>query len=86
MGQLADQWGIHGGWRADDGPQPHEAELLKLDIAKADAELGWKPTWTLAQALEQIVSWHRAWRAGSDMREFSLQQIRQFTQHANGRT
>jgi CDP-glucose 4,6-dehydratase len=86
VGQLADHWGIDGGWRADDGPQPHEAELLKLDISKADAELGWGPTWTLAQALEQIVSWHRAWRAGSDMREFSLQQIRQFTQHANGRT
>jgi CDP-glucose 4,6-dehydratase len=83
--QLAGQLGIEGGWRPDDGPQPHEAALLKLDIAKANTELGWAPTWDLAEALEHVVSWHRAWREGVDMRDFSLQQINRFTQSATGR-
>jgi CDP-glucose 4,6-dehydratase len=83
--QLANQLGIEEGWRSDDGPQPHEAELLKLDIAKASAELGWAPTWDLEEALEHVASWHHAWRAGTDMRGFSLQQINLFTQRATGR-
>jgi len=54
---------------------PHEAGLLQLDSRQAAAELGWSPRWSLQQALEQTVLWHRAWLRGSDMAAFSLGQI-----------
>lgn len=55
---------------------PHEAGLLKLDSSLARAELGWRPRWSLQQALEHTVSWQREWAGGADMNAFSVQQIR----------
>jgi CDP-glucose 4,6-dehydratase len=63
-------------WRDDSAPQPHEAHTLRLDSAKACARLGWQPRWTLQQALEATLDWHRAWKRASNMADFSLQQIR----------
>lgn len=54
---------------------PHEAELLTLDATRASTELNWSPRWSLAEALEQTVSWHRAWKGGADMLEASRLQI-----------
>ena len=34
---------------------------------RARTELGWRPRWSLEQALEQTVAWHQAWRRGEDM-------------------
>ena len=63
-------------WRSIGGEHVHEAGYLKLDSSKARSELGWRPQWTLARALEMTVDWHRAWREGQDMREVCLAQIR----------
>lgn len=65
-------------FRVDEQPQPHEAGLLRVDSSKARARLGWAPRWTLASALDRTLEWHRAWRKGADMREFSLAQIAAF--------
>lgn len=54
---------------------PHEAGLLRLDATRARTELGWRPRWSLTHALEQTVSWHRAWAQGSDMMAVTLDQI-----------
>ncbi len=62
-------------WRQEEAVQPHEAGLLRLDINKARTQLGWHPQWRLEHMIEQTVAWHLAWRAGDDMRAFSLQQI-----------
>lgn len=62
-------------WRVEDRPGVHEANFLKLDSARARAELGWRPRWPLAAALQRTEAWHRAWRAGQDMGDFSLAQI-----------
>jgi CDP-glucose 4,6-dehydratase len=56
-------------------PNAHEAGLLQLDSSRAQAELGWTPRWSLEQALQQTVAWHRAWLGGADMAAFSLSQI-----------
>jgi len=37
----------------------HEAGLLQLSIDKANALLGWAPTWRFATAVEQTVAWYR---------------------------
>lgn len=65
-------------WRCDALPQPHEAHTLKLDSAKAKAELGWRPRWHLETALAMTLAWHQAWRSGQDMSEVSLRQIHEY--------
>lgn len=39
---------------------PHEARVLMLDSNKARHKLGWTPQWSLAQAVESTVEWHKA--------------------------
>ncbi len=38
---------------------PHEAGLLKLDISKANTELGWKPVWDSVTAVEKTIRWYK---------------------------
>jgi CDP-glucose 4,6-dehydratase len=57
-----------------------EARLLTLDSTKARRELGWRPRWTLDRALAETVSWYRAWQAGSDMRQVTVDQIAAYRQ------
>jgi CDP-glucose 4,6-dehydratase len=76
--RMAKAWGVESGWRNWQGEVPHEAGLLKLDCSKARAELGWRPTLTLEEALETIVTWHKAVGAGQSPRDVTLAQIRRF--------
>jgi CDP-glucose 4,6-dehydratase len=57
---------------------PHEAGMLRLDSTRARTLLGWRPRWSLQQALERTLSWHRALRRGADMTAFSIDQIRDY--------
>ena len=72
-------WGDGATWVRDDGVQPHEARYLKLDISKARASLDWHPRWTLGEALENIVAWHRAWLSGADMHDYCHAEIARFS-------
>lgn len=76
--RLTAMWGNDAVWRLDGGQHPHEANLLKLDCAKAKARLGWRPKWDLETALQAVVDWHRALQQGTDMRLFTLQQIQTY--------
>jgi len=73
--QMTSKWGGDATWTQDKGDHPHEANYLKLDIYKAKSQLRWKPVWNLDQALEKIVTWHKAWLSGADMRSLCEQQI-----------
>ncbi len=66
-------------WQHEAARQPHEAHTLRLDSAKAHARLGWRPRWGLPRALEATLDWHRAWKQGADMADFSLRQMRDFS-------
>jgi len=70
--------GDKAGWTHDQSVQPHEAHYLKLDISKARAQLGWQPRWTLAEALDNIVAWHRAWASGADMHAYCFDELERF--------
>lgn len=72
-------WGDGADWTRDETVQPHEANYLKLDISKARAGLGWQPRWSLSEALDRIVAWHRAWLSGTDMHAYSLNELERFT-------
>ena len=65
-------------WEADPAETPPEAAHLALDSSAAERELGWRSRWSLPETLERIVDWHRAERAGADMRSFTLSQIEVF--------
>lgn len=72
---LASRWGDNARWIQDQASHPHEAHTLRLDATKARIRLGWQPRWTLDQALDSIVVWHKAALRGEDMRKVTLQQI-----------
>lgn len=52
-------WGS-GSWQYAGSPnQPHEAKLLRLSIEKAEAQLGWRPVWSLPTTIERTANWYR---------------------------
>lgn len=66
-------------WQTPDKPPSlHEAGHLKLDSSKARSLLGWKPCWNIGIALDKTVEWHRAWRNKEEVRQVTLEQIRQY--------
>jgi CDP-glucose 4,6-dehydratase len=72
-------------WQCDKSKQPHEANYLKLDSSKAKNQLNWQTKWRLQTALEKTMEWHQKWKSNDDMREASLQQIKdyQYTEIGN---
>lgn len=65
-------------WRANTSPQPHEANSLRLDSSKAQAQLGWHRKWNIQTALSKTLAWHKAWKQGTQMAEVSKQQIEEY--------
>jgi CDP-glucose 4,6-dehydratase len=46
-------------WEVDDTPtHPGMVYLLKIDSTKARKELGWRPRWTMQEAVERAVKWY----------------------------
>jgi CDP-glucose 4,6-dehydratase len=64
--ELSEQWQTML-WHVTDKPQPHEANLLYLDSAKAQSKLGWKPVWDLDTTLKRTADWYRAWLEDSNV-------------------
>lgn len=58
--------------------QPHEANYLRLDCAKVQSKLGWKPIWNLEKGLKETAQWYLAYKDNQDMRDFTLKQINDF--------
>lgn len=81
--KLVQDWGHGAAWALDEAPQPHEASYLKLDCAKSRARLHWRPTWPIETALQRIVRWEQAWRAGTEMREYCLREIAEYDDERN---
>jgi len=71
-------WGENASYALDNQPQPHEATYLKLDCSKAKARLSWYPKWNIETALNQIVSWTKAYYGGKNMRTVCYSQIEQY--------
>lgn len=73
--RVAGLWAGQAVWHQDGSEHPHEAQVLRLDSSRARTALGWKPRWALETALSATLDWHRAWRCGADMHEFTQGQI-----------
>lgn len=63
------------------GAQPHEAGLLKLDINKTQAELGWNPKYSSAQAIQLTMDWFKcSAEKPNSLTDFTRNQIQQYMQ------
>lgn len=58
---------------------PHEANLLSLDCTKAEAQLNWRPRWSLEQALRATVDWaDRYYTESHPVRDICSAQIKSY--------
>lgn len=67
-------------WYRTPEPQPHEANLLYLDSAKAHGLLGWQPVWNLDTTLEKTAHWYRTFLESQTT--ISAQQLAQYVEAA----
>ncbi len=65
-------------WAYDKAEHPHETQMLTLDSSKANSVLGWKSIWNLNKTLDETIAWESAFNKGSNMIDFSLNQIHSF--------
>jgi CDP-glucose 4,6-dehydratase len=79
VGWIADRlvtlWGNNAAWIQEADPTAHEANFLKLDASRAHAELAWRPRLRIAQALEWLADWYKAYQDGADMQRVTIEQI-----------
>lgn len=82
--RLVSLWGEEAAWHVDTADFPPEATYLKLDCSKAQNRLGWEPRMDLAQALEWLVEWYRAYQNEADLRQTTLNQLERYQQQFGG--
>ena len=64
----------------------HEAKLLSLDISKSDKMLGVRPVLSAREAVKASADWYkRFYSKTSDMRQFTFEQISEFTKAARAK-
>lgn len=74
---VVKSWGT-GSWEDQSKPgSVHEAHLLKLDITKAKALLGWTPVWKIDRAVKETTEWYREYRNNA-VYELCLRQINDY--------
>lgn len=67
-------------YEVDTSSQPHEAQYLKLDCSKANAELKWQPRWNLGQAIDKIIEFTIAYKEGDSLIDLCVRQIEDYQQ------
>jgi CDP-glucose 4,6-dehydratase len=67
-------------WAVTPSTGPKEATLLQLDCAKARAQLGWTPVWSLAEGLAATSEWYRTYLATG--RTISVEQLDRYVRQA----
>jgi len=83
--RILDRWPAHQTSLVIEADPPgKEAYALRVDSSKALHNLGWKPCWPAAMALDATIAWYRAFaeRPGEDMRALSVAQIEDYTNSA----
>lgn len=85
MDYLVNKWPHSVSWKTDKTSQPHEAQLLKLDISKARSKLNWKPRWKLEKALDAVIDWHLSHLNNKDMKKVTLEQITEYEKQFGNR-
>ena len=66
-------------YKLEKASQPHENIYLSLDSSKARTLLNWRSKLDLRSSLSWTMNWHQKSTEQSDMTEFSLSQIKRFS-------
>lgn len=78
--RFLELWGSSNPWVLDGHQHPNETRVLRLDCSKARRELAWRPHWRLEQALAATVEWYKAFLAGRDVRQLTIEQLNAYQQ------
>ena len=62
----------------------HEAGLLMLNIEKAEKVLGWTPTLTADEAINNTIEWYKRFYNKEAMFEFTMKQIAEYERKFRG--
>ncbi len=68
-------YGRGASWTHDHGDHPHEANLLRLDTAKAREILGWSPLLGFEETVDWTSQWYRALADGQDVIAATMMQV-----------
>ncbi|TWR31740.1 CDP-glucose 4,6-dehydratase [Mucilaginibacter pallidiroseus] len=71
-------WGTGSYFIHKNENQPHEAGLLKLDVSKAKAELGWLPRLNAGKAVENTIKWYKQYYHSGDLLKYTENEIEDF--------
>jgi len=76
---AAEVWGNNAKVEVGTGDGLHEANLLQLNVEKAERELGIKPVYSAETAIKKTTEWYKAFYNGNtDMTAYSRQQLHDF--------
>ena len=65
---FCEYWNNAISWYTDDSVKDvHEANRLKLDCSLAKSVFGWKPRWSVKDAITQTCEWSKVWLNGGNI-------------------
>ncbi len=73
--RFIDAFDQNARWTHDKGEHPHEANLLRLDTAKAREVLGWSPLLDFAETVDWTAQWYRNLADRCDIIELTMTQV-----------
>ncbi|MGH9617363.1 MAG: CDP-glucose 4,6-dehydratase [Acidobacteriaceae bacterium] len=83
--KLAAAWGAEAKWNIQGSQHPQEAQMLRLDCAKATTELQWTPVLDLSKGLEMTVEWYRDFYDKGNILKTYETQIADYSQRASSK-
>lgn len=75
---FCEKWGEGARWVNECESGPHEANFLKLDCSKLRRTFGWKPRWSVEDAIENTVEWSKVYVSNGNIPECMDKQIKDF--------
>ena len=75
---FCEKWGNGQEWINQYSGGPHEANFLKLDCSRVKQVFGWKPRWSVEDAVEKTVEWTKVYLNHGNIPECMDAQIQEF--------
>lgn len=72
---FCNAWGGGQSWERVTLDLPHESNTLKLDCAKIQETLGWRPRWGIEEAVVKTVEWYRSFASGGNISERQMKEF-----------
>jgi CDP-glucose 4,6-dehydratase len=79
VNNICKKWGNNASYIIQKDALNHEAHYLKLDCSKSKHYLSWSPRWRIDFALDKVIEWNLAYRDKKNLRDLSLNEIKEFT-------